>query len=355
MCTSGKETTISDRLHQKCGRHAFQDDIDARGCQHARASSSCSSTTSLSRSPSTCQLTCKESMKDSSSTGSSRMDEEAHGDNFEDALNFPFDLFEVDPFLDKDEEEALMDAYQDLIVEGAMARQSSSRRCSMLAAMNYINTSASRTGSLSLCSTDYGERRVDTSGSVTTLMEKLQESMRRTAESRAQLLGLVNGLDKQASCTFVKRSKRHFLSLGHQKAQLTRSRDARRTPSRPTKKLLRCSGSTTTVSRRKDTASEYACSGVLLKRAAYACSGVLLKKAEYACSGVLLKNTLPQSINTESLASRPMASKATIHEILRLKKTAGWGGNNGKFVSSCQPTSSGITSFLRQTSKKGFI
>lgn len=301
-----------------------------------------------------------------------------------DALGFPLDLLESDLYSILDEqvedmmtmntEDALMTSYQDLMSEAAMLSTggtSSERRESVVAAMNYL-TSTSMVEELPSATTDEKESLL------LTMQQKLDECIRRTAESRAKLLQISQetdggGLDLVTStCQEDDTSKSSPSSFSRRNMVVLSSRPT--TPVGPKKKTIRTkhprrqSPSATTAKdgrrRRRPTKGGPSRWQKNSSNGAFACSGVLLNRIPPNCSSDTEEALGPTTLVGSS--SPVVASKSSIHRILRQKrqlqadatKTACAGvGTATTPVISLTPfeaDSNSITSFLRQSKKHIF-
>jgi hypothetical protein len=175
-------------------------------------------------------------------------------------------------------------------------------------------------------------------------MQKLDQCMRRTAESRAQLFKLnkvhVEDGSSNTTASSVTRSRRLSLSLKYKlnvgkeslhkkKTQLKRSKDGRRVTRRPFNNGRH--------EQEKLKTSEFASSGVLLKRVAPS----------------IAESKVSQLLLTEALECSGVANQTRIHHIMSQSKKAGRTSYGTKLAPSSGPSGS-IASFLRQSKKIQF-
>ena len=298
------------------------------GSNEINAVSSCSSSSSSSSSLASfheIDRTCAEPSMLSSSI-------EGLGDD----IDFHFELFEIDSFMEEEADaNGMIDASNFFLGDdadtSASTRPSYVRRRSILAVMSHISPPTRFT--------EQSKEEVPVEGA----MEKLDECMRRTADSRAQLLRLIDdryidhdeagNLDDSSMIICPRRvsiSLQCEETIQKSKTQPRILKDGRRAIK---------GKNTTTKGRRKNTSSSE-----------YACSGVLLKRLEPSVTESMISHL---SVPT-SLGCSGAASKTRIHQILNQKKRllAGRGGIMSVSVNSCYlgsgRESCNIASFLRQ-------
>ena len=259
-------------------------------------------------------------------------------DDINDVLDFHFELFEIDNLMGEEDENGMIDACNFFLgddEEASSKKSSYVRRRSILALMSHMSTPRQFT--------DQSREEVP----VEVTMEKLDECMRRTADSRAQLLRLIDdrsidhddvGNPEDSSIVLPRRvsiSLQCQGSIQKRKTQPKVSKDGRRAIK---------GRSTTTKGRGKNASSSE-----------YACSGVLLKRLQPSVAESMISHL---SVPT-SLGCSGAASKTRIHQILNQKKRllAGRGGMMSVSVNSYFGTdgeSCNIASFLRQRKNAPF-
>lgn len=303
--------------------------------------------------------------EESSSMSSASSDEDLHGEDLtaheepedvmSEALNFPFDLFEGD-FITDD----LMDSsLEDWIFTAASTECPSTMRNTI----NPVGEEESRTVTQSRRNSQVISPPASPSDSSLSVMDKLDECMRRTNESRAMVLKLMSmqptllstktteGKDdsssdeeaSQHSSLYQTKIMRHAFS--EQLLEDSRSRKSRRSS-------LKLRKSASFVESKRRTSSQKNASFRRSKTTGTRKNRRTTKKrvSDFVCSGVVLKRVVaPLRINEYSPAgcrsSDGITNKSSIHRILSHKAMPRPHG----IVDSSSTLS--ISSFLRQNKR----